>query len=151
MDNKKPGVGFGIIILNNKKKILLGKRHKNPEKTVFKESETWTCPGGKLEYKEDLENGLKREVAEETGIKINSMKLIAINNDINKYAHFVTIGFLCEDFEGEPQILEPNEITKWRWFNFNELPKKIYFPSQKLIKNYKQGKIYIPNIKNALD
>ena len=61
MDKKKPGVGFGIIILNKEKKILLGKRHKDPKKadTVFRETETWTCPGGKLNYKEDLEEAAK--------------------------------------------------------------------------------------------
>ena len=137
--NKKPGVGFGIMMLRDNK-VLLGKRHDDPEKasSLLHGEGTWTMPGGKLHFKEDLEKAVCREVFEETGIKIKKekLKMISVTNDIVEDAHFVTIGFLCQDFEGEPKAVEPDEITKWEWFELNNLPSPIYFPSEKIIKNF---------------
>jgi len=142
-EKKRPGIGVGVMILNREGKVLLGKRHEDPSKTFFKLTGTWTMPGGKLRYGESFEEGAKREVKEETGIKLNSVKVIAINNDINEYAHFITISLFSDNFEGEPQVLEPDEIIEWKWWNLNELPENIYFPSAKVIENYKQKKFYI--------
>ena len=148
MSNKKEkpkiGVGFGVMLLKNRK-ILLGKRHEDPDKadSVFKYSNVWTMPGGKLDYGESFEEGAKREVMEETGIKLNNTKIICVNEDKNKHAHFITIGLLSKDFEGEPQVLEPDEITEWKWFASKDLPKNIYPPSQKVLENFKAKKFHL--------
>ena len=105
---------------------------------------TWTMPGGKTEFHESFEEMAYRETLEETGIKINTekMKIISITNDIVPDNHFVTIGFLCEDFEGEAQVMEPDEITKWQRFDLQDLPTPLFFPSGKVINNYLDGVIY---------
>ena len=65
-----------------------------------------------------------------------------MTNDIVSDAHFVTIGFLCQEFKGEAKVMEPDEITKWQWFDLNNLPDPIFFPSEKIVKNYLAGEIY---------
>jgi len=147
--SKLPNVGVGIMILKNNK-VLLGKRHENPKKadSELHGEGTWTMPGGKLHYKEGLCEAAQREVLEETGVKINKNKLeiVSVTNDIVKDAHFVTIGFLYKKFPKEPRVMEPDEITKWKWFNLNKPPSQIYFPSKKLLDNYlkSKGKHRIP-------
>jgi 8-oxo-dGTP diphosphatase len=142
---KKPGVGVGIMILRDGK-VLLGKRHEDPEKadSQLHGEGSWTLPGGKLDFREGLKECAYREVLEETGIKINKEKLrfISITNDIVEDAHFITLGFLCEDFKGEPKVMEPDEITEWRWFSLNKLPSPRFFPSDKAIKNFLDKEIY---------
>ena len=142
-ESKKVGAGIGIMILKAGE-ILLGKRHDDPKKasSLLHGERTWTMPGGKLHFGEDLIEGAKREVLEETGLKAKKLEIISISNDIVKDAHFVTIGFLCTDFEGEPKTMEPEEIVKWQWFNLNQLPQPIFFPSEKIIKNYIAKRIY---------
>lgn len=137
------GVGFGVMILREGK-VLLGHRHENPEKasSLLHGEGTWTMPGGKLHFQEKLKEGAIREVFEETGIKVKGWEAISISNDIVQDAHFVTIGFLCEDFEGEVKVMEPDEITEWKWFDLSNLPSPLYFPSEKIIKNYLAKKIY---------
>jgi len=146
VDQKKVGVGFGVLIQQNGK-ILLGRRHENPDKadSVFRAANVWTMPGGKLDYGENFIAGAKREVKEETGLDINDedLEVICINEDMNEHAHFITIGLVAKKFSGEPQVLEPDEITEWNFFEPDELPKNIYFPSEKVLKNYKAGKFYI--------
>ena len=142
--DKKVGAGIGVMLVKERK-LLLGLRHHDPNKADSELSGqgTWTMPGGKLEYGESFEQAAIREVAEETGIKLNNAKVICINNDKNENAHFVTIGLLSDDFEGEPKVMEPNEITEWKWFNLNKIPTPIFFPSKKILNNYKKKEFYI--------
>jgi len=143
---QKPGVGFGIMILKEGK-VLLGKRHEDPEKasSLLHGEGTWTMPGGKLHFQEGLKEAVRREVSEETGIEIKNPEVISVSNDTVYDNHFVTLGFLCIDFEGEPKIMEPDEITKWEWFDLKNLPSPLYSPSKKIIKNYLEKKIYQDN------
>jgi len=143
-EKKKVGVGFGIMILKDGK-VLLGKRHDDPEKasSLLNGAGTWTMPGGKLNFGETFEEGAKREASEETGILLNKVNVICVNQDITKTAHFITISLFSDAFSREPKVMEPDEITEWRWFDLNNLPSPIYFPSAKVLENYKQKKFYI--------
>lgn len=148
-EKKKVGGGVGIMIMRNGK-ILLGKRHDDPVKasSALRGEGTWTTPGGKLDFGESFEDGIRREVMEETGIKLNTIKVISLNNNKNEHAHFITIGFICDDFEGEPQVLEPDEIVEWQWFSLDNLPIPMFFPSARIIENYKRGEFYKPGLDN---
>lgn len=82
----------------------------------------------------------KREVLEETGLKIskNNLEIVSVTDDIVKDAHFVTIGFLYKNCNKEPKVMEPDEITEWQWFNLKNLPNRIFFPSKKILNAYKR-------------
>ena len=144
-ENKKIGVGTGIMLLKDNK-ILLGKRHHDPGKadSELHGEGCWTMPGGKMEYGETFEDCVKREVLEETGIILKSAKVICVNNDKNQHAQFITVGLFSDDFEAEAKVMEPDEITEWQWFNLDGLPEPIYFPSANVLKNYRQKLFYIP-------
>jgi len=143
-DEKKIGVGFGVMLLKGGK-VLLGRRHDDPEKasSLLNGAGKWTMPGGKLHFSESFEQGAKREVMEETGIRLNKADVLCVNNDMVETAHFVTIGLVSENFEGEAKVMEPDEITEWGWFPMDALPSPLYFPSAKVLENYKKGKFYI--------
>jgi 8-oxo-dGTP diphosphatase len=133
---KKIGVGCGVMILKDGK-ILLGRRHEDKDKadSELHGEGTWTMPGGKMHFGESFFAVAARETEEETGIKINKIKLVSVANDIKEDAHFITLGFLCEDFSGEAKVMEPDEITEWRWFALDNLPQPMFFPSQEIINN----------------
>jgi ADP-ribose pyrophosphatase/8-oxo-dGTP diphosphatase len=57
-------------------------------------------------------------------------------------AHFVTIGLLAKKFSGKAKVMEPEEITEWHWFDLKKLPKPLFFPSARILKNYKNKKFY---------
>lgn len=143
MMTERVGVGCGLMLVKDGK-LLLGKRHEDPENadSELHGEGTWTMPGGKLEYGESFEECVKRELEEETGMTLKNSKVICVNNDKNEHAHFVTIGLYSEDFEGEPKVMEPDEITEWRWFSLDDLPKPLFFPSAKVLECYKKGVFY---------
>jgi 8-oxo-dGTP diphosphatase len=139
MEKKKVGAGFGVLVLRENQ-VLLGKRHTDPAKasSAMHGEGSWTMPGGKLEFGESFEEGATREVLEETGLTIDPNKLtfISVNNDRVEDAHFITIGLLYTDPVGEPRVMEPDEITEWKWFFLNDLPQPLFLPSEKIIRNY---------------
>lgn len=141
----KAGVGIGVMLMKDNK-ILLGKRHTDPTKadSELHGEGTWTMPGGKLEFGESFEEGAKREVYEETGIQLNEVKIVCVNNDKNQSAHFITIGLFSNKFEGEPKVMEPDEIVEWQWFRLDDIPSPMFFPSTKVIECYQKGLFYLP-------
>ncbi len=140
---KYPRVGIGVMVIRDNK-ILLGLRHQDPEKadSELHGEGTWTMPGGKVDWHQTIEESAKRELEEETSLKANKLKLISVSDEIVHDNHFVTNGFICTDFEGDVQVMEPDEITEWKWFAFDSLPEKVFPPSMKVLKNYLDGEFY---------
>ena len=99
-------------------------------------------PGGKLHFLERPSEGAKREVAEETGIQARNLVLISVSNDMTKDSHFITLGFLCTEFSGEAKVMEPDEITQWKWFSLDKLPSPLFKPSEKVVNSYLSKIIY---------
>lgn len=139
----KPGVGVGVMILKDNK-VLLGLR--NPDKikadSEIKGEGTWTMPGGKVEFMEKLVDAAKRELEEETSLVATKLDLLCISDDMTDTAHYVTVGFIVSEYEGEVKTMEPETIMEWKWFDIDDLPVNIYKPSLKCIEKYKQGIVY---------
>ncbi len=149
MENKiKMGIGVGVIIFNENNQLLLGLRNSDSDKA---DSElhlegTWTMPGGKVEFDESFEEAGIREVKEETDLNVEEVEVISFTNDKNQYAQFVTAGMIAKKYTGNVKAMEPDEIIDWKWFDLNNLPQNIYFPSEKLLKNFLTGKMYDKNL-----
>ncbi len=143
-EKKRVGAGFGVLLVKDGK-VLLGRRHPDPEKadSAFRSAGEWSLPGGKLEWGESFEEGALRETLEETGITIKNPHVISVHNCKNEHAHFMTVGLVAESWVGEAQVMEPDEMTEWGWFDINDLPQPRYFPSFEVIENYVQKKFYI--------
>lgn len=143
-DKKRVGAGLGVILIKSGK-ILLGKRHPDPDKadSAFRSAGEWCLPGGKLDFGESFEEGAIREVKEETGITIINPEIISVHNFKNKFAHFMTVGVITKTWKGNAKVMEPDEITEWKWFSLKKLPYPRYFPSFGVINNYLKKKFYI--------
>ena len=73
----EPGyrLNVGIIIINDKGKLLLCKR---------KNIDSWQFPQGGIDEGESPINASKRELFEEVGIKSNYTKLLSVNKELDK-------------------------------------------------------------------
>jgi len=107
------GVGVGGVIINGHDEVLLLLRKCSPEIGY------WTIPGGSVEFGENIEDALKREIREELGVEIKIIKLLNIANHIvhAEKIHYVSPEFLVEIISGTPQNLETQSHSDMKWFS----------------------------------
>lgn len=142
---EKIGIGIGVIILNDKKEVLLLLRNEN---SILADSDmrlegTWTLPSGKVRFGETFENAGVRKLKDETNFdtKEEDLEVISLSSDINEYAHYATIGLFANNYHGTFK-LKDKEFTNYGWFSFENLPETLCEPSKKIINNYLEKKIY---------
>ena len=78
MKANRPIVGVGVAV-RKENKVLLGLR-----KNAIG-AETWSFPGGKVEFGETFEKAARREITEETGLVVTNFKQGQTTNDIFLY------------------------------------------------------------------
>lgn len=105
MEKDRIIVAVGAVIEDGKGNILLVKHV--PERGGFWQGK-WICPGGKLELGEKIEEGIKREVREETHLDIDLKTPIKPFERIEKSGdgielHVVYIDYLAEVIGGSLQ------------------------------------------------
>ena len=139
-----PGVGLGVIILNELDQVLLILRNDDPEKALsdMRLEGTWTLPAGKVKNGETLIEAAKRKVKAETNLNVDNLEIISIADDINEYAHFVTIGLIARMCEGSIDLGDSQEHVDYKYFDIDNLPSNLCEPSIKIINNYKEKVIY---------
>ena len=133
MDNQKlpMRVGVGIILLNSKNQVFVGKRKDNP-------GDKWQMPQGGVDDGEDYLTAMRRELNEETSIK--NIKIIKEINHTYKYELPKNlIGIIWKGkFRGQKQkwfitkfLGNYNEINlntkhqefiEWKWVDADMLP-----------------------------
>ena len=98
----KKGLIVHTIIHNDKKEILIIKRAEH--RSVY--PNIWDIPGGTLEDGEDPIDGAKREILEETGLKMDDLSLFAhtSNVDEEKNKQFVRLIFIGKYSGGEVAV-----------------------------------------------
>ena len=128
----KPFVGVGALIKRNDE-ILIVKRGNEPGKGL------WSVPGGLVETGETLIEAVKREVKEETGLKIKVLKLIDVLENIVRDEngkvrfHYVLIDFLAEPIGGK--LTPKSDILDAKWVRISDLDKfKVTNTLRKLLK-----------------
>lgn len=106
-----PLVGVGAVIVD-KGRVLLVRRGTEPLRGQ------WSLPGGLIELGESLEEGLIREVREETGLTVEVAGLIELLDRIHREGarvryHYVIADYLCFVSGGEPRAASDADEVRW--------------------------------------
>ena len=113
-----PVVGVGGVVIRDGRALLI-KRGSAPLKNQ------WSIPGGTLELGESIQEGVRRELLEETGIEVRVGELIEVFDRIFRDAdgkiqyHFVIVDYLCEAISGEARAA--SDVTDVAWENEEDL------------------------------
>jgi ADP-ribose pyrophosphatase YjhB (NUDIX family) len=110
----------GAIILEHNR-VLLVERGKPPLKGY------WSLPGGVLETGELLEQGMCREVLEETGLVVKPIRVVEIFERIMRDArgrveyHYVLVDYLCRVTGGV--LKAADDVSRVAWVPRRALSK----------------------------
>jgi 8-oxo-dGTP diphosphatase len=115
---ERPIIGIGAVIVH-RNRVLLVRRATDPLKGE------WSVPGGMLELGEKLRDGVRREVLEETGLKVEPGEVLDVFDSIFRdekgrtQYHYVLIDYLCRLVSGEAQA--GSDVSEVRWVQEDEL------------------------------
>ena len=117
-----PIVGVGAVVVHAGR-VLLIERANEPLKGE------WSLPGGALEVGETLEEGVVREVEEETGLRVTPVGVAEVFDRISRDEdgrvryHFVLVDFLCHLSEGQSAeaVRGASDAVRARWASPDEL------------------------------
>jgi len=116
-------VGTSTVVLNKENEILLQRRA---------DSGDWGVIGGALELGESLEEGAKRELYEEAGLRSDNMKFIDILSGEDMYYKYphgdeiynVVAVYETREYSGTP-FINDDETLELRFFNPKEPIKEL--------------------------
>ncbi len=108
-------------MLDAQQRVLLVRRGQEP---LMGE---WSIPGGALELGERLEDGVRREVREETGLDVTPEEIVAVFDHISHAEddpkrvrfHYVLVDYRCRVAGGT--LRSATDVTEARWASWEEL------------------------------
>ncbi|GMA61307.1 NUDIX hydrolase [Alicyclobacillus fastidiosus] len=102
-------IAVSALVLDSKGDALLVKTHSR--------SDTWELPGGQVEEGEPMDEAVRREVLEETGIKIKPTRITGIYYNVSMT--ILSVVFLGEYLSGTI-VPQPEEIQQAKFLRLTE-------------------------------
>lgn len=109
---ERPIVGVGAVILDQGR-VLLVERGQAPLKGE------WSLPGGAIELGETLDEGIRREVLEETGLIVDPVAIVEVFDRISRdpagrvQYHYVLVDYLCRVMGGRLACATDAADARW--------------------------------------
>ena len=124
----------GAVVVNDCNEVLLLHRSDN---------DLWGLPGGVMEPGETIEETARREVFEETGLKLGEIKLLGVYSGMDLHyiypnedeVFLVANVFLAREFTGQ-MAGDGMESKAVKFFNINNLPESINPPDIPILKDF---------------
>ena len=116
---KNPLVGVGGVVIHRDRALLI-RRGSEPLKGE------WSIPGGMLELGEELADGVRRELKEETGLEVEPLECILVFDRIMREGervkyHYVIVDYLCRRKRG--RLHAASDVIDARWVRREDLPQ----------------------------
>lgn len=121
-------VSAAAVIINDRGEVLLLNH-------VIRPKSGWGLPGGFIEHGEQPDEGIRREIREETGIEMNGLRMFRVRT----LGTHVEVLFRAEA-DGTPEI-RSREIKELGWFGLAALPEKLNGAQKTLIKEVLDGEV----------
>lgn len=113
----RPAVSADVVVLDGDS-ILLIKRLKDPF------AGSWALPGGFMDMEEPADAAAIRELKEETGLVVESVKQVGAYSTVDRdpRGRVVTVAFFATASKTD-HFAAADDAADARWFSINKLPE----------------------------
>ena len=118
-DYPRPAVTADCVVFSNDLNglsVLLIERANEPFKGC------WAFPGGFMDMEEDAEDCAKRELKEETGLEIRSMRQLGAFTDVNRDPRGRTVSIAYYAVIEKSEVKGADDAIQARWFPIDSIP-----------------------------
>ena len=118
-DYPRPAVTADCVVFSNDLNglsVLLIERANEPFKGC------WAFPGGFMDMEEDAEDCAKRELKEETGLEIRSMRQLGAFTDVNRDPRGRTVSIAYYAIVEKSDVIGADDASQARWFPIDSIP-----------------------------
>ena len=120
---------LGVIFDPKTKKILIGRREKDP----FIPQLIWCFPGGRATYNEDVDKTLKKNIKAKTGYDVKNLGAI-FSKIYPEKPDLLGVYFLTQVFEGKEK--PGGDFVELKWVSPKELENYFTTSFHKKLKQY---------------
>ncbi|MEU5211374.1 NUDIX domain-containing protein [Streptomyces sp. NPDC020742] len=120
-----PGVSCVFVCHDGAGRVLLARRSAGARD----EPGCWDCGAGALEFGEEFEAAVAREVAEEYGVRPLGIEQLGVRNVLRGdpvVSHWVAVVFAVQVDPGAVRIGEPQKFDALGWFAPGALPAPLH-------------------------
>lgn len=122
------GVSADAVIVKNDQ-ILLIQRALDPFKGF------WATPGGYVGWNETIEDAIRREVTEETGLRASGIRPVGVYSQPARHPDQVINCVYIVDVEDVSALKPGDDATEAKWFPLTKLPVNMAFDHRQNIKD----------------
>jgi 8-oxo-dGTP diphosphatase len=130
MTNRVPKLAVDCIILVDGKVLLIHRR--NPP-------QGWALPGGFVEYGETVEDAVRREMKEETGLDLDDLRQFRVYSDPTRdpRGHVVSVVFTARG-AGKPEA--GDDADRYRLVDLHAVPEsELVFDHAEILRDFVQS------------
>lgn len=106
-------VAVKTVIIKENQALCLFRSDKEIRSSRLNSVDLCDLPGGGLQYFEKMEDGLHREVREETSLKVNIIKPLDAHDIIRPALHIIFVTYLSEYLSGEVVLSDEHKGYQW--------------------------------------
>ncbi len=131
MLDRRPGLAVDCIILLDGKVLLIHRR--NPP-------HGWALPGGFVDYGETVEDAVRREMKEETGLVLADLRQFRVYSDPARdpRGHVVSVVFAARGL-GEPKA--GDDADRYRVIDLQAMPEAdLVFDHAQILRDFRESR-----------
>ncbi|WP_312044976.1 NUDIX hydrolase [Anaerotignum sp.] len=106
-------IAVKAVIVKDEKVLVLSRSQNEMNGSYMNNQQKWDLPGGGLHFYEHAQDGLRREIKEETNLEVFVGEPVSLFDVIKNYIHLCIFTYTCRWKSGSVVLSEEHDAFVW--------------------------------------